>query len=235
MGQKEDNLEKANAQKEQFASECPDGGIRWERSCTDCLCCVAFLAFIVVMLGISGWALGEGDPTNIITPFDSVGNQCGAVGTEFEEYKLKHFTSLLTSNGVAPGLYYSVCVSECPKKLEVGEDYNNKCKTNADVTDCNAFTAMYDTEPMMRYCLPTKEDSLEAYNYIQEEIDKQSGMGQFVIQLQESWEAIVIMSIATVVISIIYVWLLKIIVKPILYISMLVILLMFLVMAAYGY
>ena len=60
-------------------------------------------------------------------------------------------------------------------------------------------------------------------------------MGQFIIQLQESWEAIVIMSIATVVISIIYVWLLKIIVKPILYVSMLIILLMFLVMAAYGY
>ena len=43
------------------------------------------------------------------------------------------------------------------------------------------------------------------------------------------------MSICTVIISIIYVWLLKIIVKPILYTSMLIILLMFLVMAAYGY
>ena len=94
---------------------------------------------------------------------------------------------------------------------------------------------MYDTEPMMNYCLPTKEDSVEAYNYIQEEIDKQSGMGQFILQVQESWEAIVIMSIVTVLISIVYVWLLKIIVKPILYISMLIILLMFLVMAAYGY
>jgi hypothetical protein len=47
--------------------------------------------------------------------------------------------------------------------MEMGEDYNNKCKQNADIDDCNSFTAMYDTEPMMRYCLPTREDSMEAY------------------------------------------------------------------------
>ena len=87
----------------------------------------------------------------------------------------------------------------------------------------------------MGYCVPTKEDSLEAYNMIKEELDKQSGMGQYIVQLKASWEAIAIMSFVTILISLLYIWLLKWITKPLLYVSMLIILLCFLVMAAYGY
>jgi hypothetical protein len=32
----------------------------------------------------------------------------------------------------------------------------------------------------MGYCVPTKEDSLEAYNMLYEELDKASGMGQYI-------------------------------------------------------
>jgi len=53
------------------------------------------------MLGITGYAVSTGDPMKIITPFDSVGNKCGAENqgvplnvTDFSEYKLKHFASL---------------------------------------------------------------------------------------------------------------------------------------------
>jgi len=35
----------------------------------------------------------------------------------------------------------------------------------------------------MGYCVPTKEDSIEAYNMIAAEIDKQSGMGQYILQM----------------------------------------------------
>lgn len=66
------------------------------------------------MLGISGWALGTGDPHNIIMPFDSVGNKCGAKDTDFELYTYKHFTSLLTATSGTPQQYYAVCVKECP-------------------------------------------------------------------------------------------------------------------------
>lgn len=59
-----------------------------------------FIAFITVMLAVSGWAVGTGDPMNIITAFDSVGNQCG-VTPGFEDYPLKHFTSLVQASGGA--------------------------------------------------------------------------------------------------------------------------------------
>lgn len=49
-------------------------GLEWDRSCTDIICCIVFLAFMVAMLGVSGFAISNGDPMNIIAPFDSVGN-----------------------------------------------------------------------------------------------------------------------------------------------------------------
>jgi choline transporter-like protein 2/4/5 len=52
-------------------------GIVWERSCTDILCCVFFLAFVVVMILVSAVAFAQGDPLKIFTPYDSDGNQCG--------------------------------------------------------------------------------------------------------------------------------------------------------------
>jgi|TARA_B110001450_G_scaffold252694_1_gene274898 hypothetical protein len=53
------------------------------------------------MLGISGWAIGAGDPMNIIAPFDSDGHRCGAKDTEYELFPYKHFTSLITNTGAA--------------------------------------------------------------------------------------------------------------------------------------
>lgn len=99
-----------------------DKGIKWERSCTDVICCIIFLVFIASMIGITGYAISEGDPYKIITPYDSVGNKCGeenqgipANVTDFTEYKLKHFTSLFEAVNNPLKIYESVCVKACPK------------------------------------------------------------------------------------------------------------------------
>lgn len=139
---REGNLERADENKKNFKQV--EGGIEWERSCTDILCCMVFIAFIVAMMGVSGYALSTGDPMNIITAFDSDGNKCGKEGTPFEEYKLKHFTSLLQAGGdtTSPSMYNAVCVSECPEAMT---DYNDKCVTNTDIVSCNEFTVPYTT------------------------------------------------------------------------------------------
>jgi len=51
--------------------------LKWERGCTDILCCLIFIVFTVAILGVSFYALGSGDPSRIMTPFDSDGNACG--------------------------------------------------------------------------------------------------------------------------------------------------------------
>jgi hypothetical protein len=125
--------------------------MEWDRSCTDIFCCIVFLAFLVAMLGVSGYAINNGDPMNIIAPFDSVGNQCGKTKqgvdyaevnvTDFTEYKFKHFTRLIEGTSSNPALLYNaVCVKACPVKGQ--SDY--ECKTNAHEQSCPL--SYYDTE-----------------------------------------------------------------------------------------
>jgi hypothetical protein len=124
MGYSDDNKTAAEGNK------IEKRGITYDRSCTDILCCLIFTAFFVGMLGITGIALTQGDPTKIFTPFDSDGNQCGlpdqtlSNSTEnfkrdFTDYKFKHFTGLESlvagadsMNNVA--LFNAVCVKVCP-------------------------------------------------------------------------------------------------------------------------
>ena len=68
MGYKDEN-DKA-AQDNKITSK----GMKWDRSCTDIICCLVFIAFTVGMVGISGYALTTGEPLKIFTPFDSDGN-----------------------------------------------------------------------------------------------------------------------------------------------------------------
>lgn len=48
-----------------------------DRSCTDILCCLVFVVFIISCVGVTGLSISQGDPSKIMTPFDSDGNQCG--------------------------------------------------------------------------------------------------------------------------------------------------------------
>jgi len=75
------------------------------------------------MVGAGMYGFKNGDPLNILTPFDSVGNKCGydntgiagTDGQDFTEYPFKYFTSLTpTGNLSLLTMYYAVCVKECP-------------------------------------------------------------------------------------------------------------------------
>jgi hypothetical protein len=51
--------------------------MEYNRSCTDIFFCIFFIVFVVGMIGVSGYALAVGEPSKILTPFDSDGNACG--------------------------------------------------------------------------------------------------------------------------------------------------------------
>lgn len=118
---------------------------------------------MVAMLGVSGFAISNGDPLNIIAPFDSVGNACGKDlqgvplnVTDFSEYKYKQFTRLIEGTAGDPTLLFnSVCVKSCPMQ---GDEL--ECMTNEDETSCPR--SKYDTELEFGYCLPAGDDVQEA-------------------------------------------------------------------------
>jgi len=77
MGRKEKDHEAAHSDK--FKSE-KDGINFNNRSCTDVLCCLIFVAFIGAMIAVAGYSLQRGNPLVLLTPYDSSGNQCGKPG-----------------------------------------------------------------------------------------------------------------------------------------------------------
>ena len=48
-----------------------------DRGCTDILCCLVFIAFIVVFVGVAGYGFTNGDPYKLLSTWDKDGNACG--------------------------------------------------------------------------------------------------------------------------------------------------------------
>jgi len=63
-------------------------GIEWDRSCTDMICFVGFIAFLVVMAGCASYGFGAGDPFKLLTPYDDIGRECG-VHKDVKDYPYK--------------------------------------------------------------------------------------------------------------------------------------------------
>ena len=54
-----------------------ENGPTGKRSCTDCLCCLLFIAFCVGMVGAASYGYANGDPYKLLTVWDYDGNGCG--------------------------------------------------------------------------------------------------------------------------------------------------------------
>lgn len=103
-----------DAQEKKEKMKRPDHGIEWDRSCTDIICFVLFIAFIVVMFGCASYGFGAGDPYKLVTPFDDQGRECGK-HNDVKDYKFKLPYNIYEANNPAK-LYKAVCVKSCPKQ-----------------------------------------------------------------------------------------------------------------------
>ena len=104
--------------------------------------------------------------------------------------------------------------------------------TNTVVDSCPL--SLYDTSPQASYCLPQGEDVVEAMEAIYKQLDEKYGFGSYIADLQRCWKAIAVMCFMTFVISIVYLGLLKWITKPLLYVSMLLILVGFILLGFFS-
>uniref|UniRef100_F7A5G8 Choline transporter-like protein n=2 Tax=Callithrix jacchus TaxID=9483 RepID=F7A5G8_CALJA len=93
------------------------------RSCTDVICCVLFLLFILgyIVVGIVAWVYG--DPRQVLYPRNSTGAYCGMGENKDKPYLLYFniFSCILSTNIISVaenGLQCptpQVCVSSCPE------------------------------------------------------------------------------------------------------------------------
>lgn len=124
-------------------------------------------------------------------------------------------TKSLTGAGAkTAGMYDAVCVKECPKKLGL-----TACKTNNNVRSCP--TTIGDTTLLYTFCVPSL-DSAETVLTTLYQGNQQ--FAQYVADIRESAKPLMIMAAVTFVISMLYIYLLKWFAKPLLYISIVAIL-----------
>jgi len=220
-------------------------GMNWERSCTDCWCCLVFVAFLAAMIAVTALGLKDGDPSRIITPFDSVGNRCGAEdqgveifgdqtvvnSTDYTEYPYKYFTNLNVENAATgiTNIWQAVCVKECPADSGVTPE----CKPNSEREECPE--AQYGTVVQGTFCVPAKDDVKEIFQQVYKAIGAESNFGKYMADLQKCWKSMAAMCGMTFFVALGYIFLLKWITKPLLYVSMVAILVSFILLGGWSW
>uniref|UniRef100_A0A2K6EZ79 Choline transporter-like protein n=1 Tax=Propithecus coquereli TaxID=379532 RepID=A0A2K6EZ79_PROCO len=181
----EEELQGSTYEKEDFGHARPHDpdfkGPVANRSCTDVLCCMIFLLFIIgyILLGLVAWV--HGDPRRVAYPTDSQGHFCGQKGTPNENKTILFYFNLLScaSPSVMVNLQCpttQICVSKCPEKFltymemqflykkdkSYWEDYRQFCKTSAKpvkslpqlLLDDDCPTAVFPSKPFLQRCFP---------------------------------------------------------------------------------
>ncbi|XP_047644582.1 choline transporter-like protein 5 isoform X1 [Phacochoerus africanus] len=152
------------------------------RNCTDVLCCMIFILFIIgyILLGLVAWV--NGDPRRVAYPTDSQGHFCGQKDTPNENKTILFYFNLLscTSPSVVLNLQCpttQICVSKCPEKFLTYMEiqymyrkdssyltyYSQFCKSafvkpaktlTQVLLDNDCPTAIFPSKPFLRRCFP---------------------------------------------------------------------------------
>ncbi|XP_047500842.1 choline transporter-like protein 2 isoform X2 [Penaeus chinensis] len=147
------------------------------RSCTDILCLLLFLAFLVGWGVVAGFAATSGDPSRLLYPTDSFGRVCGK-DPGLEDKKFLFFfdlTKCASPKVIATGCPTpQVCVEKCPsknwfymsetadKKDLICKDTVNKTQMDADKLINEGHCARYyvESDDLAGRCIPKVPDGV---------------------------------------------------------------------------
>ncbi|KAJ4943152.1 hypothetical protein JOQ06_005657 [Pogonophryne albipinna] len=194
------------------------------RSCTDVVCCVVFIAFIIgyIALGTVAWI--HGDPRKVVYPTDSRGQFCGQQNTpNANKTKLFYFNMLKCAN---PAVLINLqcpttqlCVSKCPDSFSTlldawgtnkWEYYKQFCKPGFEISSKQTFSSTV---------LPRFHYEKRNFNCSQPDQLQRRGIASLLnanevgIKIFEdyanSWDWILIGLMITMVVSLIFILLLR--------------------------
>jgi len=192
------------------------------RSCTDVLCCLLFIAFVGGMIGVAGYALSKGNPQLIGRGYDADGNLCG-----FDSV-VKNYPYLYWPRPISTGSYLTktVCVAACP----TGPTQTSVvCKTNTAYSTCvdgttglttdsakyqdmispfspsTRFYTYTTTKFANRFCLP----QLSSMSAASSSVMNSEVLEQWVSDIRQTWPVILGSIGAAFLIGLIYMILLR--------------------------
>lgn len=131
-----------------------------------------------------------------------------------------------------PKIYSAVCVKECPVEAKVDSDELLDCMPNRENMKCPGYknknaNIFYDTTATFNYCVPNTDEAEDILKEIFKELDENiGGFGNYINDIKDAWFVLVVMVVVCPMITVFYVWLLKIVTKPLLYSSLVLIFLL---------
>lgn len=128
-------------------------------------------------------------------------------------------------------LLKAVCVEQCPLQGE-----SPRCKANLGecTSEGKVKATLFDTKVAMRtYCIPTRGAMQQAANQLFKLLDEQFSFGQYMADVVEASGALLLMMVVTFFVAMLYIILLRWFVKPILYTSMVLILVFFILLGGW--
>lgn len=205
-----------------------------KRSCTDSWCCIIYILFLgfTVFASIYGWS--KGNLKNIAQPYDVDSNACGKGA--LKDFPYLYFNSFVYNPKKVTG---SVCVKKCLN--DPTQTY--QCYPNSEIKTCSAISYYATKTFMERFCLAvitsTKTrrvlfdvDNLNyspywATDLVQinaKDLDKSilkaihtSSLQAWFEDILDAWWPILIGVVLALVLSLLYIWLIKVAARCIIY------------------
>jgi len=158
---------------------------------------------------------------------------------DFTDYKYKYFAGLLSGavNGNVDDTYKALCVKECPTNaptlsegISIDQLGSVECMLNTDYSSCPY--KQYNTNQLLGFCLPEISSTLDQLSAVAEQMGQADNLTTIIVSASKTWTLVLYMGFAAFFITLLYVFILRWIAKPLLYLTTM--LLLFL-LAGLGY
>lgn len=189
--------------------ELRDGPVSVRR-CTDLFFLVVFILFLLSMFTVAGIGFVQGNPSLLLYPYDSSGNQCGRPDTVTSAYNYLYYPS-----GGIDSLElssYRVCLKHCPMSnttsISCYENSEVKCPFDFFyITSKNIKAYPYQSDNLWdRFCVPNSESSF--FHGVINEIYSDN-IDTWVTDVFRCWKAIIIVLGIACTLSILYLILMR--------------------------
>lgn len=176
-----------------------------ERSITDIICCIFFLACTGFAIFLAFYGFIKGNPKNIMQPYDSSGNACGR--GDVANYPFLYLTTVNPKEWTKR----NACVKACPES----ESSNVECFTNAEITNCDSLESKKAYNFGNRFCVPSQ--AMEAATATAKASAAGFSFGHTFETFQreaygdviDAWQVFLVSIVVAIIISIIYLCLLE--------------------------
>ncbi|XP_014770495.1 choline transporter-like protein 2 isoform X2 [Octopus bimaculoides] len=198
------------------------------RSCTDIICCIIFIIFIVAFAAVAIFAYVKGDYKLLLYPMDSENNLCGLGNMKDKPYLL--FSDI--TRCISPIVFLmgcptpQICVKKCPNKTEpLPKQYCSD--VNIPEKDCPPY--VIQSKDLVNRCVPditvlgkaalhlkdaynhtVKDDDLISSTKMMRGVFKAKAYAEQIINdVMRSWWIILVALIITMFVSLLWIFLMR--------------------------